>query len=411
MKRVILVKLRLGLKDREDSLCELRELTRSIDGVVIDEVTQTRMSPCPNTYIGEGKVEELKEKVINKRIDLIIFDNELTGTQIRNLESIIGIRVIDRTQLILDIFARRARTREARLQVELAQLMYLLSRLGGKGLFLSRLGGGIGTRGPGEMKLEYDRRRIRKRIDHLKGMMDDVVKERREQRAGRKGFVVFAIVGYTNAGKSTLLNTLTLSCVKVEDRLFSTLDPTIRGLVLPNNQKVLLVDTVGFIRNLPHHLISSFHATLEEVREADCLLHVVDASSPWMEEEIDEVNKVLLQLGAISKPSLILLNKIDRFNESSLNSIDKMLRRIPNSVAISALKCQGIDELLKAMTNMPPLRLEYLSMSIPLDKVRLYARICKEGDVLSTKFKEDRIIMDVGLPSKKIAIFKRLLLK
>lgn len=386
---------------------ELARLARTAGAVVVDEAVQMRDSPCAATYIGKGLVQELKVRVIDGQADLVIFDNDLTGTQIRNLESVIGKRVIDRTQLILDIFARRAKTREAKLQVELAQLRYLLPRLVGKGVLLSRLGGGIGTRGPGETKLEYDRRRIRERIGHLKKMMAGIVKERGEQRSGRKDFVVFAIVGYTNAGKSTLLNALTSSGVKVEDGLFATLDPTTRGFVLPNNQKILLVDTVGFIQNLPPDLVSSFQATLEEVKEADCLLHVVDASSPRMEEEIDEVNKVLVQLRALSKPTLILLNKIDKFEEESL--VKRMLKRIPHSVAISALKGRGLDDLFKAMIQVPPLRLKYLSISIPVDKGRLYAWICEQGDVLSATFQEDKIVMDVGLPPKKVALFERLL--
>lgn len=410
--------LKLSSKEKSnDSIEELGELAKTAGAVVVAEVVQARERPCASTYIGEGKVHELRGKIIDAQADLVIFDNDLTGTQVRNLESIAGARVIDRTELILDIFARRAKTREAKLQVELAQLRYLLPRLTGKGVSLSRLGGGIGTRGPGETKLEYDRRRIRERITHLKRDMESVAKERSQQRAGRRAFVIYAIVGYTNAGKSTLLNTLTTAGVMAEDGLFATLDPTTRSLVLPNNQKILLVDTVGFIQNLPHDLVSSFAATLEEVKEADCLLHVVDASSPWMEKQINEVNKVLSQLEVISKPTLLLLNKIDKtapFRNEFLtgfeddHAIDRMLKKIPNSVAISALYGQGLDNLFKAMMDMPPLRLKRLSITIPVDKSRLYAWICEEGDVVSCSYQEDKIIMDVGLTPKKAAIFERL---
>ncbi len=385
---------------------ELAELAKTAGADVVSEVVQIKDSPCASTYIGKGKAYELKEEAERVQADIIIFNNNLTGSQARNLEAIVNAKIIDRTELILDIFAQRARTREAKLQVELAQLKYSLPRLTGKGVALSRLGGGIGTRGPGETKLEYDRRRIRNRITHLKKEMQGIVKERKQQRAKRKEFVVCSLVGYTNAGKSTLLNTFTSAGVRTEDRLFATLDPTTRGFILPNNQKILLVDTVGFIQNLPHDLVSSFAATLEEVQEADILLHVVDASSPWMEGQIDAVNKVLEQLNVISKPILIVLNKIDRLEDDKL--VRRMLKRIPNSVAISALYNRGLEKLFAAMMDLPPLRLRHFSVAIPANNGRLYTWLKREGNIESCRYEGDRFIIDVGLTDKKIAYFKKL---
>jgi len=342
-----------GIKEEEFnySLEELASLTKSAGAIVCDTITQNREAPDVTTYIGKGKINELKQIVVENQVGLVIFDNDLTGSQIRNIEKSIGVRTIDRTELILDIFAQRAHTAEAKLQVELAQLNYLLPRLRGLGVLMSRLGGGIGTRGPGETKLEYDRRRIKRRISHLKKDILKVAKVRAEQRKGRhKKFHLAAIVGYTNAGKSTLLKTLTKVETPIEDKLFTTLDTKISKIILNEKQELLLIDTVGFIQNLPHHLISSFKATLEEVQEADILLHVVDASSPFIETQMRAVQAVLKQLDVTSTLVVTAFNKIDKI--ANLNQISKLLRETPYSVAISALSGENIDQLIQLLSSI-----------------------------------------------------------
>ncbi len=327
---------------------ELECLAKSAGAVVCHTITQNRSSPDTTTYIGKGKVDELKQISIQNQAELIIFDNDLTGSQIRNIEKAIGVRIIDRTELILDIFAQRAHTSEAKLQVELAQLNYLFPRLIGLGLLMSRLGGGIGTRGPGETELEYDRRRIKKRINHLKKDILKVSKVRAEQRKGRKKFPIAAIVGYTNAGKSTLLKTLTKTKVPVKDRLFTTLDTKISKIFINEKQELLLIDTVGFIQNLPHHLVSSFKATLEEIQKADILLHVVDASSPFLEYQMCAVYEVLKQLEVTSTPMITAFNKIDKID--NLNQLSRQLKKIPQSVAISALSGENIAQIIQILS-------------------------------------------------------------
>lgn len=330
------------------SLAELASLANSAGAVVCNVITQNKTSPDVTTYIGKGKIEELKQIANQHKVELIIFDNDLTGSQVRNIEKAIGVRTIDRTELILDIFAQRAHTAEAKLQVELAQLNYLLPKLRGLGLLMSRLGGGIGTRGPGETELEYDRRRIKRRINHLKKDIHKVAKVRAEQRKGRKKFIIAAIVGYTNAGKSTLLKTLTNTKVTIEDRLFTTLDTKISKIIINGNQELLLIDTVGFIQNLPHHLVSSFKATLEEIQQADILLHVVDASSPFLEHQMSAVHTVLKQLELTSTSMITVFNKIDKMD--NLNQVSRLLKEIPHSVAISALSGENIDKLIQLLS-------------------------------------------------------------
>jgi GTP-binding protein HflX len=327
---------------------ELACLAKSAGAEVCNIITQNKTSPDVTTYLGKGKIEELKQIANKEHAELIIFDNDLTGSQVRNIEEAIGIRTIDRTELILDIFAQRAHTAEAKLQVELAQLNYLLPRLRGLGLLMSRLGGGIGTRGPGETELEYDRRRIKRRINHLKKDINKVAKVRAEQRKGRKKFPIAAIVGYTNAGKSTLLKSLTNTEVNVEDRLFTTLDTKISKIIINQNQELLLIDTVGFIQNLPHHLVSSFKATLEEVQQANILVHVVDASSPFVEHQMAAVHTVLKQLDVNSTPMVTAFNKIDIID--NLNQISRLLKKIPHSVAISARLGKNIDQLIQILS-------------------------------------------------------------
>ena len=336
--------------DAEESLAEFRELVSSAGGVVAAELMQRRSRPDPATLVGAGKVEEIAGVAASTEADLVLFDHDLTPTQLRNLEAALPCRVLDRTQLILDIFARHARTREGQLQVELAQLEYMLPRLTGKGKAMSQLGGGIGTRGPGETKLETDRRRIQSRIDHLKPELEAVRRVRKQQRQRRESVPVptVALVGYTNAGKSTLFNCLTGAGVLQSSRMFATLDPKLRAIELPSRRKVLLSDTVGFIRNLPHTLVTSFRATLEEVAQAEVLLHVRDAASTYGEEQKSQVEKVLGELEVLGKPRIEVLNKIDLLGE---HERDGLLGRSGTSgeVAVSARTGEGMDALLKAI--------------------------------------------------------------
>jgi len=339
--------------DAEESLAEFRELVASAGGVVAAEVMQRRARLDPATLIGAGKVEEIAGIAASTEADLVLFDYDLSPTQLRNLEAAMPCRVLDRTQLILDIFARHARTSEGQLQVELAQLEYMLPRLTGKGKAMSQLGGGIGTRGPGETRLETDRRRIQARIDHLKGELDAVRRVRKQQRQRREAVPVptVALVGYTNAGKSTLFNRLTGSHVLASSRMFATLDPKLRAIELPSRRKVLLSDTVGFIRNLPHTLVTSFRATLEEVAQAEVLLHVRDASSVYGEEQKAQVEKVLGELDSLAKPRIEVLNKIDLLDEQEREGL---LERVPGhagpvEVAVSAQTGEGMDALLAAL--------------------------------------------------------------
>jgi GTP-binding protein HflX len=329
--------------DLEASLQEFRELVISAGAEIAAEVIQRRPKPDPATLIGSGKVEELGGIAASSRADVILFDHDLTPTQLRNLDDALPCRVVDRTQLILDIFARHARTREGQLQVELAQLEYMLPRLTGRGASMSQLGGGIGTRGPGETQLETDRRRIQRRLQHLKQEIEGVRRIRTQQRQRRESVPVpaVALVGYTNAGKSTLFNVMTHAGVLESARMFATLDPKLKAIVLPSRRKVLLSDTVGFIRNLPHTLVTSFRATLEEVQKAEVLVHVRDCSSSMQDEHKAEVEKVLDELGVLSKPRIEVLNKIDL-----LPPHERAVLEAGGAVAVSARLGCGIDKLL-----------------------------------------------------------------
>jgi GTPase len=329
--------------DFNASLAEFEELARSAGAEVAATLVQHRPRPDPATLVGGGKLEEIEGVIASTGADLVLFDHDLSPSQLRNLEAKLPCRVIDRTQLILDIFARHARTREGQLQVELAQLEYQLPRLAGRGKAMSQLGGGIGTRGPGETQLETDRRKINLRIDHVKEQLESVRRIRRQQRQRREAVPVpvVALVGYTNAGKSTLFNALTEAGVLESSRMFATLDPKLRQLQLPSRRKILLSDTVGFIRNLPHTLVTSFRATLEEVERAELLLHVRDASSPMVDEQKAQVQKVLAELDVSKKPIIEVLNKIDLVPETPMGA--------PGSVAVSALKKLGLDHLLAAI--------------------------------------------------------------
>jgi GTP-binding protein HflX len=306
----------------------------------------------------------------------------------------------------LDIFAQRARTAEAKYQVELAQLNYLFPRLVGMGLLMSRLGGGIGTRGPGETELEYDRRRIRRRIYNLEKNINEVRRHRKALRASRNTFPFGSIVGYTNAGKSTLLNVLCGSNVKIEDQLFTTLDPTTRKVVLPNKTAFLLTDTVGFIRNLPHHLVSAFSATLEEVKEADFLIHVVDASSPFVKENINSVLKVLDELSASNKPTVTVFNKLDAVEDFS--KLEGIIRSTPNSVAVSLLYRKNLEKLLFQLEDLEVLRQEFLEVDLALSEFSLFSWIHEIGNVFYKEYKDDRVVLQVGIPCLYAEKLKRM---
>jgi GTP-binding protein HflX len=336
--------------DAEESLAEFRELVASAGGVVVGEIMQRRARPDPATLIGSGKVEEIRGVAASTEADLVLFDHDLTPTQLRNLEAALPCRVLDRTQLILDIFARHARTSEGQLQVELAQLDYMLPRLSGKGKAMSQLGGGIGTRGPGETKLETDRRQIQRRIDHLKVELESVRRVRKQQRQRRESVPVptVALVGYTNAGKSTLFNQLTGAQVLQSAKMFATLDPKLRAIELPSRRKVLLSDTVGFIRNLPHTLVTSFRATLEEVAQAEVLLHIRDANSTYGEEQKTQVERVLGELDCLAKPRIEVLNKIDLLGEHERRGLLER-SKAGAEVAVSARTGEGMEALLAAI--------------------------------------------------------------
>ena len=384
---------------------ELKELARSCGASAEGEVLCRREKPTPDLFIGKGKFEELISLCGRKRIDLVIFNNDLTPTQLRNLEKGLGdIKVIDRTQLILDIFSLHAKSMEGKIQVELAQLEYLLPRLTGRGIQLSRLGGGIGTRGPGEKILEYDRRRIRQRISKLKGELADLEKRRQALRKRRKDAMLttIAIVGYTNAGKTTLLNRLTNSKKLTADKLFSTLDPVGRTYVLPNNLKVLFHDTVGFLYNLPHHLIESFKATLEEVKDADLLIHVLDSSNTEIHELDGAVYSVLKELNAENKTIINVLNKIDRV--SDINYLRRLNRDFRNSVLVSALNGQGIELLIDKITDLLSGLVTEIKIELPNIRMDMVNLIYEHGKVTKRVDGPDSVYIEAIIPLR-IKIF------
>lgn len=337
----------------EESLAELDSLARTAGAAPVAVLTQARLKPDQKYFIGTGKVDELRALCGAQDADLIIFDHEVSPSQIRNLEETLGIKVIDRTELILDIFAQHARTREGVLQVELAQAEFTLSRLTGRYQMLSRLGGGIGTRGPGETKLEMDRRRIRKNISLLKKELEEVRKNRHLLREKRKSSQILtgALIGYTNAGKSTLLNALSHATIQTANQLFTTLDPVTRRIYLPEGKVVLLTDTVGFIQKLPHQLIDAFRATLEEVTEADFLVHVVDSSARYIEDQMTVVLNLLRELKAVNQPILTVFNKMDKLE--SPKQIEKLLKKYQPAVCISALNKTGWEDWFKALAQLP----------------------------------------------------------
>ncbi len=390
-ERVFLVGVELKsrqARELEESLDELAELAATAGGVVIGEGVQKLQAPCASTYIGKGKAEEFSNHCREADVDTVIFDDELSPAQSRNLEKLFNCKVLDRTSLILDIFAQRARTREGKLQIELAQLQHLLPRLTRFWGHLSRQKGGIGMRGgEGETQLETDRRRVQDRIARIERELEVVRRQRGTQRQARQRnhWALASIVGYTNAGKSTLLNTLTGSGVLAEDKLFATLDPTTRRLRLPTNQNVLLTDTVGFIRKLPHGLVEAFKATLEEVVQADLLLHVVDVSHEQVDEQIRSVEQVLQEIGAEGKPTLMVFNKIDRLNGNQA-ALARFQERFPHGVAVSALTGEGMPALWAELgSQLRPIR-DFMELSVPHDRHNVIARLHEIGQVVERNY-------------------------
>ncbi len=393
----------------EEHLDELAKLTETAGGEVVSILRQRIDRPRPRYFIGEGKAHELKELVEISRADLVIFDEELTPAQGKNLEDLLGIRVMDRPELILDIFATRARTREARLQVELAQLEYLLPRLRRMWSHLSRIRGGIGLRGPGETQLETDRRLIGARISDLRAKLKEVAKARAVQRKGREGEFRAALVGYTNAGKSSLLRALSGADLFVEDRLFATLDSATRVVDLGSRHRALVTDTVGFIRKLPHHLIASFRSTLEEAREADLLLHVIDASDPDWEEHREVVHGVLDTLDLTHRPQLLVFNKVDRLThheEEGLRSRVRALDPTP-AVFVSALRPPSVMKIKEALRARQRARLRHLRISVPAEDGETMATLYREGEVLSQRGTDTRLEVEVRLPGSLMGRIRR----
>lgn len=396
-ERVLLAGVHTGCRDvlsdtTEETMKELGELAETAGAEVVAEVIQNKSELESGTYMGEGKLYEIAEMVERLEIDAVIFDDELSGIQTRNIADILGVKVIDRAMLILDIFAMRAKRGEGKLQVELAQLKYRMPRLRGLGEQMSRTGGGIGTRGPGETKLESDRRHIRRRITALEEEIAELAKHREllRKRRHKDSVITAALVGYTNAGKSTLLNALTDADVFAEDKLFATLDPTSRGIILEDMRTVLLVDTVGFIRKLPHHLVEAFKSTLEEAAVADVLLHVIDSSNPQYESHIKVVDNVLADIGANGKPIIGVYNKCDKAEDviTPINDYDA-------NVCISAKNKEGFDELLLKLSELAPGKKVKVKALIPYTDGSLLSELHKKQKVLSEDYSAEGTIVEL----------------
>lgn len=413
--RAFLVGAELKSRNRADireSLAELAELATTAGAEILGEGVQKMDSPSPATFIGKGKADEFAKFCKANQVDTVIFDDELSPAQSRNLEKIFECKIFDRTALILEIFGQRARTREGKLQIEHAQLQYLLPRLTRFWSHLSRQRGSTGSiGGEGESQLESDRRKISERIEKISSELEKVRSQRETQRAGRQRseWPLASIVGYTNAGKSTLLNALTGAKVLVEDKLFATLDPTTRRLKLPTNQNVLLTDTVGFIKKLPHGLVEAFKATLEEVVQADLLLHVVDISHPQAEEQIEAVNAVLMEIGAAEKPVLMVFNKIDQLNGAGV--LSRLREKYSNAVSISAKTGEGITPLLAELgTQLRPIR-ECLELRVPQEEAAVIARIHAIGQIVESRYTGKNARFKVRIPPHLVEEFSAFVVK
>ena len=387
IQRALLVGVDTGEYDAAGSMDELEELVKSAGAEPVASMLQKRDKPDGATCVGSGRIAEIKDFCQQQEIDFLVFDTELSPTQIRNIEDATGVRTIDRTMLILDIFAIRARSNEGKLQVELAQLKYLLPRLSGKGREMSRLGGGVGTRGPGETKLETDKRHIRRRIESLKEELSEMAgrRDRLRERRRKDGIVTVAIVGYTNAGKSTLMNTLTQAGVLSEDKLFATLDPTSRALKLPNGASVMLIDTVGLVRRLPHHLVEAFKSTLEEAASADILLNVCDASSEEYALHLEVTERLLSELGCGDTPVITVFNKCDLIEQPDLLPHER------GSVRICAKSGDGLDALLSAVEENLPVKMKRFELVVPFDKASLLSTLRKAGTLKSEEYTAEGI--------------------
>jgi len=390
-QRVVLAALEDSDGDWEESLSELERLADTANGVVVATLTQRRKTPDPRTYLGKGKVEEIRVVIERSEADLVIIDGDISPSQQRNLEKILEAQVIDRTGLILDIFARRAHTAEGKLQVELAQLDYLLPRLANMWSHLERIRGGIGLRGPGETQIETDRRLVRERISMLKNKVDEIRHRRETQRSQRaqSSIPLVSLVGYTNAGKSTLLNALSQAGVFVEDKLFATLDPTTRDVTFPNGTRALVSDTVGFIRHLPTQLVAAFRATLEEVRSAEILIHVVDASNPgWVEQE-ETVASVLHDLGADDKPTIMAFNKMDQVDDEII--LRHLAGNYPHVVFLAAKQNQGLDELEQTIIEVLRSGWQSVDLRLPLSAGDLTAELHARGEVTFEEYEANGV--------------------
>lgn len=390
IQRALLVGIDTGEYDAESSMKELFELVKSAGAEPVASMMQKREKPDGATCVGSGRIEEIRDFCKQNEIDFIVFDVELTPTQIRNIEEATDVRTIDRTMLILDIFAIRAKTNEGKLQVELAQLKYLLPRLSGKGKEMSRLGGGVGTRGPGETKLETDKRHIRRRIESLKEELAEMTgrRERRRERRRKDGIITVAIVGYTNAGKSTLMNTLTQAGVLSENKLFATLDPTSRALKLPNGVSVMMIDTVGLVRRLPHHLVEAFKSTLEEAADADIILNVCDVSGEEYKLHLDVTNSLLRELGCTDRPVIPVFNKCDLIADPDDIPHDS------GSVRICAKSGMGIDSLLAAIEDNLPVKLKKFRLLVPFSDASLLAALRSTGALQSEEYTAEGILAE-----------------
>jgi len=413
VERAILV----GAPDRstpeheaDEHMEELRRLTDTAGGEVVAVVRQRISSPSPSLYIGKGKAEEVASAVTLSKADLVIFDEDLSPVQGSNLEKALGVRVMDRAELILDIFATRARSREARLQVELAQLEYLLPRLKRMWTHLSRIRGGIGLRGPGETQLETDRRLIRRRIADLRGKLRSVTAARATQRKSREGRFRAALVGYTNAGKSSLLRALSGADLFIEDRLFATLDSATRTVDLGGGHEALVTDTVGFIRKLPHHLVASFRSTLEEAREADVLLLVIDAAHPDWEDHLAVVREVLDELELLDRPQALVFNQIDRLTGEELDALRARVRAFEPypSIFVSAVTPGGVDSLLASLRAGALTRFEHVEIDLPAADGRTLATVYRDGEVFGQVARDGRVVLNARMPQAVLGRLRKI---